>query len=169
MYVKNNLEHFAFNISLTSLIRTRLMDQLASRGSVPPMAILIELYLDWNVCAISIIPSSISSGESWNKLFVPYRTTTFLRLDMTGTFGPAIKHSELYRLLYHNLRVFRGSRYFSQTLRYLFSPAAIESVIIIVLKQFVIEMQQRWRWKFNQFVFENLIEGIVVIMIYSLF
>ena len=46
MYMKNDLEHFAFKIWLTSLISTRLTDQLASRGSIPPMVILIELQLD---------------------------------------------------------------------------------------------------------------------------
>ena len=49
------------------------------------------------------IPSAMSSGESWNHIFVPHRITTFLRLDMTGDSGPAIKHSELCHLLYHNL------------------------------------------------------------------
>ena len=33
IYIKNDLDNFAFKISLTSLISTRLIDQLASRGS----------------------------------------------------------------------------------------------------------------------------------------
>ena len=125
------MEHFAFKISLTSLISTQLIDELASRGSIPPMAILVELYLDWNVCTISIMPSLMSSGESWNKLFVPHRITTFLRLDMTGRFWSRYKTFWILSPI-PQFRVFRGSRYFVQTLRYLFSPAAIESPIIIV-------------------------------------
>ena len=70
--------------------------------------VLIELCLDWNVCAISKIPSAISSGESWNNLFVPHKITTFLRLDITGRYLPCHKTwFELYHLLYHNLGLWR--------------------------------------------------------------
>ena len=62
------------------------MNQPASLESIPPVAILIELWFDLHVCAISITPSAMSSVESWNKLFVPHKITTFLRLDMTGRF-----------------------------------------------------------------------------------
>ena len=100
------------------------------------MAILIELHLDRNVCTISIIPSVISSGESWNKLFVAHRITTFLRLDMTWRF--CAHHKRLPITSYITIWVFRGSWYFVQTLWYLFSPAANESLIIIILKGFLL-------------------------------
>ena len=133
--------------------------QLPSRGSIPPMAILIELWLNWNVCAISTIPSTMYSGESSNKLFVPHKITTFLRFDMTGRFWACDKTFWTLLPPIPQFKVFRGYRYFVQTLPYLFSPAAIESPITIVLKWFVIKLEQWWPWKFNQFVFENIIDG----------
>ena len=42
------------------------------------MKILKGPYLDLKVLVASMIPSVISSGESWFKLFVPHETTTFL-------------------------------------------------------------------------------------------
>ena len=142
--VKNDLEHFAFKISLTPLISTRLIDQLASRGSIPTMAILTELYLDWIACVISIIPFAISSGESWNKLFFQYKIMIFLRLDMTRRFWARYKKFwTLSPPIPQFIKVFRGSRYFVQTRWYQFNPAAIESLIIIVLKRFFVKLEQR--------------------------
>ena len=106
------------------------------------MAILIELYLDLNVSTISITPSAMTSGESWNKLFVLHKITTFLRLDMTERFCTRHKTFRTLSPPIPKFRVFRGSRYFVQTLRYLFSPAAIEPPIIIVLERFVIKLEQ---------------------------
>ena len=128
------------------------------------MAILIELYLEWNFQAISVMPSALSSGESWNKLFFSHKIMTYLTFDMTGRFWAC--HKTFWTLLppIPQFRVFRGSWYFVET-QYLFSPAAIESLIIIDLRQFVIKLEQWWRWKFNQVVIENLKEGTVVIMI----
>ena len=129
--------------------------------------------IDWIIarlkclCAISTILSAVSSGESWNKLFFPHKIT-FLRLNMTGRFWARYKTFWTLSPPIPQSKVFRGSRYFIQTLQYLFSPAAIESLIIIVLKQSDIKLEQWWRWKFNQFIFENLIQGIVVLMVYRL-
>ena len=150
---------------MASFISTRLIGQLASRRSIPPMGILIELTLDCDVCAICVIPSAISSGKPWNKFFVPHKIKTFLRLDMTGRLWTCYKSFWTLSPQIPQFKVFRGSRYFVQTLRYLFSAAAIESPII-VLKRFVIKLEQWLQWKFNQFVFDNLIGGIVIIMIY---
>ena len=108
------------------------------------------------------------SVESWNKLFVPHKIRTFSRLDVTGRFWARQRTFWTLSPLIPQFKVFRGSRYFTQTLQYLFSPAAIESPIVIVLKRFVIKLEQWWRWKFNQFVFENFTEGIVVVMVYRL-
>ena len=129
------------------------------------MAILIELYLEWNFQAISVMPSALSSGESWNKLFFSQKIMTYLTFDMTGRFWAC--HKTFWTLLppIPQFRVFRGSWYFVETHQYLFSPAAIESLIIIDLRQFVIKLEQWWWWKFNQVVIENLKEGIVVRMI----
>ena len=110
IYIKNDLQNFAFKISLTSLINFRLIDQLASRGSIPPMAILIELYLDWNVCSVSKIQSAMSLRESVNKLFVPHKITTFLRLDMTGKFWARHKTFWILSPPIPQFKVFRGSR-----------------------------------------------------------
>ena len=86
IHIKNHLEHFAFKILLTSLISTRLIEQLASQGSIPSVAKFIEIQSGWNVCRISIIASTMSSGESWNNLFVSHKITTFLMINMTGRF-----------------------------------------------------------------------------------
>ena len=84
----------------------------------------------------------MSSGESWNKLFVPHKPTKFLRLYMTGRFWARHKIFGTLSPPIPQCKVFRGSRYFMQTRRYLFSPAAIEPPIIIVLKRFVIKLEQ---------------------------
>ena len=50
-----------------------------------------------------MIPSVISSGESWFKLFVPHRTTTFKCFWQHEYYENAIEHVELYHLQSHNL------------------------------------------------------------------
>ena len=84
MNVKHYWEHFIFKIPLTSLIYTLVTNQLKSRGRIPQTKILMESYWDLKVFATSMIPSVISSGELWFKLFVPHKTTTFLMLLTTG-------------------------------------------------------------------------------------
>ena len=69
---------------MTCLIYTQVTDQLKSRGRIPQTKMLMEPYLDLKVLAISMIPSVISSGESWFKLFVPHETTAFLMPLTTG-------------------------------------------------------------------------------------
>ena len=85
---------------------------------------------------------------------------------MKGRFW--VRHNTFWTLLppMSKFKFFTGPRYFVQTYWYLLSPAAIQFQIIIDLKQFVIKLTQWCWWKFNQFVFENLIEGIVFIMIH---
>ena len=128
------MEHFALKISLLYLISTRLIDQLSSRGSIPP----------------------ISSDESWSKLFVPHKITTLLRLEMTERFWACYKTFWALSLYIPQFKVYWGSRYFVQTLRYLFSPAAIEYPIIIDLKQFVIKLEQWWRWSSTDLFLKTL-------------
>ena len=82
--VKHDWEHLIFKILLTSLIYTLVTNQLKSRGRIPQTKILMESYLDLKVFATSMIPSVISSGGFWFKLFVPHKTTTFLMLLTTG-------------------------------------------------------------------------------------
>ena len=62
--VKHDWGHFVFKISFTSLIYTRVTDQLKSRGRIPQTKILMEPYLDLKVFTTSMILSVISSGES---------------------------------------------------------------------------------------------------------
>ena len=69
---------------MTSLIYTRVTDQLKSRARIPQTKILMKSYLDLEVVATSMIPSVISSGESWFKLFVPHKKNSFLMLLTTG-------------------------------------------------------------------------------------
>ena len=92
---------------MTSLIYTRFTDQLKSRGRIPKTKILMEPYLDLKIFATSMIPSMISSGESWYKLLVPHKTTTFL---MFWTTGRLWEHAELYHLQSHNLRLVEVAR-----------------------------------------------------------
>ena len=121
IYIKKDSEYFVFKISLPFLISTRLIDQLASRGNIPPTTISIEL--DWNKCTNYVIASAISSGESWNKLFVPEKIT-FFRLER---FWARHKIDWMLSSPIPQFSVFRGPRYFFQTIRYLLNPASIKS------------------------------------------
>ena len=126
--------------------------------------------IDWIIAGLKClcdVYNTICNICRWilERVICQHKITTFLRLDMTCGFWA--RHKTFWTLSpsIPQFKVFRGSRCFVQTLRCLFSPAAIESPIIIVLKRFFIKLEHCWGWKFNQFVFENLIEGTVVIMV----
>ena len=77
----------------------------------------------------------------------------------------ATKHVEFCCLLYHNSSRSRGFRNLFQTFRYQLNPGTAESPISIVSKVFSANLEQWLWWKYSQFILENLVEGVAVIMI----
>ena len=88
------------------------------------MKILMKPHLDLKVLATSLIPSVISSGEFWFKLFVPHKQLLFKRFWQQEDYEHVIE--------YPQFKDFRGCKNLAQTFWYRLNPAAIEPPIIIV-------------------------------------
>ena len=72
--------------------------------------ILMKPYLDLKVLATSLIPSVISSGEFWFKLFVPHKQLLFKRFWQQEDYEHVIEYAELSQLQSHNLRILGVAR-----------------------------------------------------------
>ena len=118
-----------------------------------------------NDLAISRIPCAISLCESSSKLLVPHKTTTFYRFEETGRLSACHKTCWIFSPPTPQFKAFRGFENLSQTFCIRLNPATIESPMSIVSKVFFANLEQ-WLWpKFSQFVFENLVDRLVGMMI----
>ena len=104
-------------------------------------------------------------GESSSKLLVPHKTTTFFRFEKTGRLSACHKTCWILSPPTSQFKGFKGFRNLSQTFWYWLNPVIINSPMSIVSKVFFANLEQWLQWKFSQFIFENLVERVVVTMI----